>query len=267
VASLIKKLSERDHEVVFPFLKREPSFNLFMIGDIEVYGYETDFQELWGDFDEAGVLRGVLLRYYEHFVVSGLGYDRAGFLTIMRGYPVQGVSGSRGSLLDFEEDLKGFGLVVRDTYFAECKCPVLFDSNVEVKLADVADAWRIAVLESQLEEFSEQISLVDYAEQIVKRFEAGAGRTYYVEVEGEMVSLVSSTAENSLSAMIVGVATLPAFRKRGYVSAILSRMLGDLLAEKESVCLFYDNPKAGAIYKRIGFEDIGMWRMYVKGDA
>ncbi|MGA0633387.1 GNAT family N-acetyltransferase, partial [Bacillus thuringiensis] len=26
--------------------------------------------------------------------------------------------------------------------------------------------------------------------------------------------------------------------------------------------LFYNNPTAGRIYKRLGFKDIGMWTMY-----
>lgn len=28
------------------------------------------------------------------------------------------------------------------------------------------------------------------------------------------------------------------------------------------LCLFYDNPAAGRIYKRIGFRDIGKWCMW-----
>jgi predicted GNAT family acetyltransferase len=35
----------------------------------------------------------------------------------------------------------------------------------------------------------------------------------------------------------------------------------DVLAEGKTLCLFYDNPKAGSIYKRLGFKDIGFWSM------
>lgn len=27
------------------------------------------------------------------------------------------------------------------------------------------------------------------------------------------------------------------------------------------ICLFYDNPRAGSIYRALGFEDVGMWTM------
>lgn len=261
---MIRELSEQDHEIVFPFLKRDPSINLFIIGDIEAYGYETDFQELWGDFDDNGDLLGILLRYRDSFVVSGTDYDKDGFIEVMKGYTFSGVNGSKEHVLKLEADLKALGLVPRDTYFAECQNPVQNVSDIKVEVADAKDAERIAKLECQITEFVRN-SWEGRAAEIAQKLEAKGGRTYFVEEAGEMVSVVSTTAENSLSAMVVGVATLPDYRKKGYTTAILSRILEDLLEEKESVCLFYDNPEAGSIYKRAGFADIGMWRMYMKG--
>lgn len=261
---MIRKLTQEDHDLVFAYLKKEASINLFIIGDIEAYGYETEFQELWGDFDEKGALKGALLRYYESFIVYGEGYDKDGFLEIMKRYPFQGVSGSRDLVLGLEADLSALGFAARDTYFAQCRQPNSHDSKIAVKRAAASDALAIATVESQITEFSERPSLEKRAAQIQKKFESKAGRTYFAKADGKMVSIASSTAENSLSAMVVGVATLPDYRRKGYTTAILSELLADLLATKESVCLFYDNPAAGAIYKRAGFEDIGMWRMYVK---
>ncbi len=61
--------------------------------------------------------------------------------------------------------------------------------------------------------------------------------------------------------MIVEVATAKEFRRRGYASAILSRMCEDLLLERKILCLFYENPDAGRIYHRRGFRQIGTWKM------
>lgn len=88
------------------------------------------------------------------------------------------------------------------------------------------------------------------------------GRTYIIRDEqGVMVSSASTTAENSQSAMIVGVGTRPGYGKKGYATHCMLKLCRDLLAEGKSICLFYDNPAAGRIYKRIGFEDIGFWSM------
>jgi predicted GNAT family acetyltransferase len=77
-----------------------------------------------------------------------------------------------------------------------------------------------------------------------------------------MVSTASTTAENSLSAMVVGVATLLEYKKKGYATQCMVKLCQQLLQEGKELCLFYDNPAAGAIYKRIGFQDIGFWMMY-----
>lgn len=62
-----------------------------------------------------------------------------------------------------------------------------------------------------------------------------------------------------MSAMIVGVATHQAFREQGLASRVMAQLCADLLHEGKSLCLFYDNPHAGVIYKRLGFQDIGSW--------
>lgn len=77
-----------------------------------------------------------------------------------------------------------------------------------------------------------------------------------------MVSTASTTAENSLSAMVVGVATLENYKKKGYATKCMLKLCSDLLHEGKELCFFYDNPTTGVIYKRIGFEDIGVWMMY-----
>ena len=49
---MMKKVSKQDHEQVMAFLSEEPSINLFIIGDIEAFGYDTDFQELWAEYND-----------------------------------------------------------------------------------------------------------------------------------------------------------------------------------------------------------------------
>src|SRR6056297_3039340 len=64
---MIRKLEEKDRKETLDFLSEEPSINLFAIGDIESFGFNEDFQDVWGQFDD-NKLTGVLLRYNQNFI-------------------------------------------------------------------------------------------------------------------------------------------------------------------------------------------------------
>ena len=65
---MIRKLAEKDRKTVMEYLSEEPAVNLFLLGDIELFGFDRDFQEVWGSFDERGAMDGVLLRYRDNFI-------------------------------------------------------------------------------------------------------------------------------------------------------------------------------------------------------
>ena len=62
-SSMIRMLEEKDRSKTLEFLGAEPSINLFALGDIELFGFDKGFQDVWGSFDARGALNGVLLRY------------------------------------------------------------------------------------------------------------------------------------------------------------------------------------------------------------
>jgi predicted GNAT family acetyltransferase len=259
---MIKKLKEESNRQVMDFLKEEPSLNLFIIGDIESFGYEKDFQELWGDFSESGELRGVLLRFYDTYIPYGKpGYDMDGFMNIIEANPnVKGISGKEDIILPYEFRLKD-KFKKQLTYFSECtKESLAFNKEIDISIkeAAISDIDRIIKLRDTIQEF---VPNPNAKEMILKGIETKTARTYYIEKNEEMVACASTTAENSISAMIVGVCTHGDYRKKGYASLVVQKLVEDLLKEGKSLCLFYDNPKAGRIYHRIGFSDIGKWTM------
>ena len=58
---MIRKLSNSDYETVMELVGKKPAENLFIIGDIEAYGFESDVQELWGQFEDEKLV-AVLLK-------------------------------------------------------------------------------------------------------------------------------------------------------------------------------------------------------------
>ncbi|CAM4181630.1 acetyltransferase [Bacillus manliponensis] len=260
---MIRKLTNQDNQQVLSYLKRETAMNLFLIGDIEAFGYDTDFQELWGQFTEDNELRGVLLRFHDSFIpYAAESFSLEEFASkIDSNSPIK-ISGKSEVVEQFEAIPTLTLGEKRRLHFAECTNDneLDFRKNEEnIKIATIDDVPNIMKLRKQIVEFT----LGDESEKLLRQaIETNTGRTYYIEKDGEMVACASTSAENSLSAMVVGVCTHDNYRGKGYASQLLSKMIEDFTAEGRSLCLFYDNPAAGRIYKRLGFKDIGTWTMY-----
>ncbi|MCT2538279.1 GNAT family N-acetyltransferase [Aquibacillus koreensis] len=260
---MIRQLTKADDEICQQLIQQQPAENLFIIGDIEAYGYEQDFQKIWGDFDDEGQLRAVLLKYEKNFLpYANSAFDAVGFAKIIN----QDDNGKMLSgLKHVTEQLEPFIdrriANKKELYYAKCTDDAAIQpvTDLEIKLVTVEDLPRLKQLLTSIPEFEN----IQFEIETKKRnMEKGVTRAYYVEEDGEMVSTAATTAENSKSAMIVGVGTDKDYKKRGYATKCVSKLCQDVLAEGKELCLFYDNPDAGKIYKRIGFRDIGFWTMY-----
>ncbi|MBD3107504.1 GNAT family N-acetyltransferase [Bacillus sp. AGMB 02131] len=260
---MIRKLTENDHEAVMALVGEKPAENLFIIGDIEAYGYESDIQELWGQFENDRLI-AVLLRYKTSFIPYSSGsYDVQGFADVILSHPhAVELSGLEHIVKPLHSLINREVTSLRETFYAKCTA-----------LSYEVDEERISrVSYLQPSEYEENIELLrsipDFAlgnfsvESREQAEKDKTGRTYIIRNEdGIMVSSASSTAENKQSAMIVAVCTKPGFERKGYATLTMEKLCSELLKEGKTLCLFYNNPAAGKIYKRLGFRDIGMWTM------
>jgi uncharacterized protein len=261
---MIRKLIQSDNDQVLDFLKKEPSINLFIIGDIEAFGFDSDFQELWGKFDEDGEIKAVLLRFHNSFIPYSLNENDlpvTEFADIMKSFTEKIFLSGKSSLVERFEGIEGLDIGPKKvTYFAECTSDeFISDNTLDIKRATFDDVNRIIELRSSIDEFIPNPN----AERILKdSMENNTGRTYYIDDDGKMVASASTAAENSMSAMIVGVCSHKGYRRKGLATAVMQKLFKDVMDEGKILCLFYDNPEAGRIYKRLGFKDIGNWTMH-----
>lgn len=65
--------------------------------------------------------------------------------------------------------------------------------------------------------------------------------------------------EGSDAGLIGGVYTLPSARGKGYAAACTCLLAADLQSDGKLPCLFYENPIAGKVYRKLGFEDASRW--------
>lgn len=261
----IRQLFEADREQVMPFLLKQSSLNLFIIGDIYNFGFVQDFQQVWGDFDEVGNVRAVLLRYHQYYLAYAEGeFNVEGFAqTIQERNDMMILSGGNKVVERFQtcRDLSLDWSSTRTFHFAELiEAGELVEENTSLYTLHqitLDDTPQIISLYDQIDEF-EIVS--NEEERIHQSLQSGATRGYAVKTaEGELIAMARTTSENPHSAMIIGVATHPNYRKQGLASLVMSKLCAEILAEGKKLCLFYDNPEAGKIYQRIGFKEIGLW--------
>ncbi|TSB45962.1 GNAT family N-acetyltransferase [Alkalicoccobacillus porphyridii] len=260
---MIRKLTKDDTENCLQFLKQKPAENLFIIGDIEAFGMETDFQTCWGEFNEQGEFVAVLLKYYENYIpYAPATFNASAFAGIMKQDPKFGAMSCLKAVAEQIEPFLPSYQIKRELYYAKCiaVAPEIHKSNNIVETAIPDDAEELVQFLGEIPEFSASQPLS--VEKKREDLETGFSRSFIVRQEGSIVANASTTAENSSSAMVIAVATLDAYKNKGYATACVHNLCQALLNEGKEPCLFYDNPKAGSIYKRIGFRDIGFWMMY-----
>lgn len=91
------------------------------------------------------------------------------------------------------------------------------------------------------------------------RIRHGCAKAYSVNVNNEIISsgIFSSIYNND--AILTSVHTAPEFRRMGYGSALVSHMMCDVQGK---VYLMREMNKNERFYSRLGFSNIGKWRLY-----
>ncbi|MCM1114445.1 MAG: GNAT family N-acetyltransferase [Clostridium sp.] len=123
---------------------------------------------------------------------------------------------------------------------------------------------------TELDEFPKLMDLFNYNDYDAADFESwyvdishrvrhNTAKAYTLKVNDEIISsgIFSSIYNND--AVLTAVQTEPQFRRMGYGSALVSAMIGDI---KGKVYLMREHNKNEEFYKKLGFINIGKWRMY-----
>ena len=54
--------------IVVKYLNKEKEVNIFLLGDIERYGYDSFFFSIYGDINDKGEIKGILLKCFEFII-------------------------------------------------------------------------------------------------------------------------------------------------------------------------------------------------------
>lgn len=91
---MIRLLTEAERPALLALLNNEPSYNLYMLGNLEKLGFDHELCQFWGDFGPselgAAVLRGVINRYMVGWSIYGRpDADWAALAHVLDTHPLQ----------------------------------------------------------------------------------------------------------------------------------------------------------------------------------
>ena len=258
----IRKLANKDLPAVYDYIKGEPEINLFIQGDLELYGLQGESVSMYAVGEEWD---SILLKYYSDFILyskSPTFNTKAVGALLARQENILAISAKESLLMQMQGHYPK--QKIQGTYLCRCNKGSFIpraESSGDVRKLTKKDAPAIVALYQQIDEFAQPY--LDHTKQKLAEMannleQGGVGFGLF---EGDkLVSSAYTTATTTSGAMIVGVATLYGSRNRGYASTLVSTLCSHCFASGlDFLCLFFDNPKAGAIYKRLGFEVVDRW--------
>lgn len=250
----MRKCTEQDYEKLMAYLNREPEINLFFIGDIHNFGFSSEIMCIYMDEDQDGI-HAVYLVYIDNLCIQSYEgkADQRFVEELIKKYQITCISGET-SLID-KYSLDQFDKEFPCKFASIRKLNTWVDTSEVLRLG-IEDVERIADLQT--------LGFPDTPrdeEAIRVTIESDSGRYYGIFQDGKLVSMAGSSAECYSLGMVVGVCTDPKYRGKQYASKCVTKLSSDLLKEGKIPCLFYYNPSAARIYKALGYEDVGGWKM------
>ncbi len=264
---MIRKLTEKDRDDVLAFLYREPEINLYLIGDIKNFGFDHEGTAIYAEFRN-GEYYAAMSRNLSHIVYYALEDDfNTDWVDVFKRYDYLFISGKASlmraispHLKDVYEDRLEF---MKSTTFT--RDPDVDYSGIEV-LDNEADADLVYDLLNGIEELdSVRKKTKEEFIQYLMDNTGDNGTTVFYREDGKVVANASAVFETKHTAMVVGVATHPDYRSRGLGKKVMHYLVDYYVNHKDkTLCLYYDDPRAGALYEKYGFVYLSDWIMLIK---
>ncbi len=246
------RLTEDHREAMTEFLSKDSAANLFMLGDLENFGFDETKQEFYGRFIDHE-LCAVLMMYNQeslHFYTAMFDDQVVQQIrALISQHPTLKTMNITASVYDlYQASLAEFIVEARATKLSVFHPEKILDDDPRVERLGLADCQ--AVLDLEAQSFS---GLRQSLEKMQQGVENGTRVMYGIHDQSGLASVATYTAMTDFNAMVIAVCTRDSARQRGYASAVVAKLSFDLLAKGRRGVLFYDNPAAARIYERLGY--------------
>ena len=258
---MLKRLEDQDKKRVLEYLSAEPEINTYLIGSVESFDSKEEIQDVWL-IEKNGLIDSILLRYIDSYIPysASSNFDAQALGEKLTKDSARGISGKTTVINRIKSYVSGYEF--EEMYLSKLDS-VEVNANIgNLQRATLDDVDELMEFYFSIPEFSMASHKETSTAMTRDGIESGTGRYYFIKRGSRIVAAAGTSAENSMSAMLIAVATAKEYRNQGLATGVVAGLCKDLLQNgKKFVCLFYDDPTAGAIYRHIGFQEIGKWTL------
>ncbi|HZT42167.1 MAG TPA: GNAT family N-acetyltransferase [Chthonomonadaceae bacterium] len=262
---VVRKLAATDSAAFARLCRKHPMRMLTPRLNIEYYGMDVPIMRSWGVFGRDGAeIVGILQRFRNTVIASDVdGECGPALASVIDTLP--GVAGMRGPV-ETVSSVQAALRVYRPTDWEE-SCFLRLTHPPTCPPATLSLARR--AVPSDLDKlawlYGQAGTMYRSRDNVAAKL--AEPRVFVVEEPAtalrpaRIVSCALLNVEGRDAGLIGGVFTLPEARGRGYAAACTAAISLDLQRDGKLPCLFYENPVAGRVYRRLGFEDAGRWAL------
>lgn len=242
-------------KILKDFLKNDMVYNTFILADIDIYGFDKPFQDVYMKTDKLGNCESVYLRFHNNLILSGENIDLTFVKDLLR-EDIRIIMG-KDELIKQVNEISGASYTYLTKYiyslYAKNK---LLNINNHIEIAKTSDVDEIYNFLQTIEGFENMYKSKD---MILNRIESGEGSHVFVKKYGKIVAHANSAAKSEFTAMIGGIATDKDFRGKKLAQEIVSFISKKILLQGLVPCTFCDREKSKSFLSKIGFKEIGKW--------
>ncbi|MGG4489257.1 GNAT family N-acetyltransferase [Metabacillus idriensis] len=253
----IKLIDKKDYDHAAEFLQTDLELNALIIEDLS-----EEHMMVYGSYLNMD-LNALLMIYPEkiYYYSPVIDLPLTEFASIIQETGIRKIVGKK-ELIDefkhhFQMDLE------TDSFMLKYGGGEDFQLSKDIKvIATLEECRKLYDLFMQVDEYKMVGPNEDFfANDHFQNIEAGKLKVFYKDEDGKMVSTAGVFMESSRTAIIVGVATPPVHRRKGYASELIRAICQKLAPEEMAIYLFYNNPEAGNLYKQLGFYEAAKWKV------
>lgn len=254
---MLIKGRKKDQELILDYLRSEKYYNIFLIGDILLYGFDQEFQDVYYQ-SENGKICSVLIRFHDVVLFYAKdSFDKKEILAYLKQINYKILQGKKSVIACLLDDLGPCSFKENELAYLGC-----FNGkrSLRAKKAELNDLEKIndaydLVKENQI---LYPMSKENRLKMIKNRVINHEGSHYYIGEE-EIICHANTAATSGGLCLIGGIFTLEKYRNQGYMKELLAHLCAEQLDKGIVPCVFYNDDILKKIVNDLGFKNLGKW--------